>query len=691
MIDKRAVFREKFEKLCRKYHIASDLIDFEAEIDDELSFYENLDALKDRMASLMAEENRYDFLGEIDEGQQERALEQSIWEFRQVNPEIKKTVFKKKWDMQLNPLKKLLAAKEILTFDIETKEGTWDKFAFCGVYDGEEYMRFDSMDGAIRELFSHNNRGKLMFAHNMGKFDGMFIMDALAFRRPEYEILPIINGGRMLEIKVRDKSRNTWHLRDSYCLMPSSLKKLTHNFGVEHKKLEETVKGMTENPEYNRNDCIGLYEVLKKFMEYNNGYLGMTISQTALTDFRKNYQDRPIRCVREYEEELRAAYYGGRVEIFKFNFDMDKKFYNYDVNSLYPAMLRENSYPYGDFRYCHSDIDKEGFSLVRAEEFNFYPVLPQRVGHKMMFMTGKKEGWYSNQELRWLENMSHYETEVLKTIACDDCGPIFRDFVDGLYAQRLEARAAGNEALAYVLKLKLNSFYGKLGQKREKDRIVINPEYIEEGMKAEDLGDGRLVFKTQSVSDSPHIIPSIPAMVTANARLFMLKKMFPLRQETIYYMDTDSVILSEPSFKASDRLGDFKLECEMDRFMTLLPKVYTYRDTGADRTIMKMKGVSIVTAGDFAGYVSGEDIVNDRGVQGFKSAVVWSRAHPLSDGLLFPKHTTKSMKSYYDKRRIEKGDDLDWRTAPFRVGDDRTVNEKSFAELRAVAVSKLRA
>lgn len=39
----------------------------------------------------------------------------------------------------------------------------------------------------------------------------------------------------------------------------------------------------------------------------------------------------------------------------------------------------------------------------------------------------------------------------------------FKDFVSTLYECRLEARKEGNEALAYVYKILMNSLYGRFG------------------------------------------------------------------------------------------------------------------------------------------------------------------------------------------------------------------------------------
>jgi hypothetical protein len=43
---------------------------------------------------------------------------------------------------------------------------------------------------------------------------------------------------------------------------------------------------------------------------------------------------------------------------------------------------------------------------------------------------------------------------------------------------------------------------------------------------------------------------------------------------------------------------------------------------------------------------------------------------------------SRSIKSYYDKRRIEPYTDTDFICRPFGVSDDRSANEKPFADVK---------
>jgi hypothetical protein len=921
------------------------------------------------------------------------------------------------YKLYLQPLKKFPNPKEIVTFDIEATK--WKDFAIAGVYDGKDYSKFASVAELLKFLLQRKFAGKLIFAHVL-KYDGEFILDFLS-RNRDFSFTPIINGGKLLEIKIRDIHKHVWRFRDSYSLLPASLKDLTKSFDVEHKKLDEDEKGMLTNPEYNRNDCMGLYEVLLKFRAINGGFFGMTISQTALSIFRMRYQKFPIRTVREVEPILRKAFYGGRTEIFKYNLNMDKRFYYYDVtcfsddteiltaegwknyqtlgikdkvfgmkdeklvkqdirkiviqpykgkmihlfndntdmfvtpnhrvyykdylrcdfykknggikrtrkrnsefipsygwtdwkikeakdipksyikfpnareycgeypryqinddlirlmawfiteghyinkncveisqswshnpdncceildilsrlnipfrrkdrfqkgkkylyvyfdpsvfssyldydvrsrqkvlpedfmeysleqkrilfdtmmkgdgsvqnhkahyvsysdilldqmqilatmlgikcsvnykhhscnmklwkngdsmikgkteemydgvvwcvsvdcgnvvarrngkvfisgNSLYPSVMRNFEYPYGEFKFCHPDIDKCGFSYAVADDTCYFPVLPQRIDKKMMFLQGRKEGWYSNQELKHVMNTTYGNVEIKSTIACDDFDYLFRDFVDDMFKIRQEAKASGNSALDYTQKILLNSSYGKWGQKRQKEQIVGNPQedfFIEEGMIPDMVGSSS-VYKKIVENDSPHIIPSLSALITANARLVMHRYLLGTKPEHIYYMDTDSLITDVPAFQVGDELGKFKLECEMTEFLAVLPKVYHFKYPSG-RHCIKAKGLHLnykdsdeVNVGCFKEFISGHEVIDDRGIEGFKRSCQLQKKTG-DNTLLFNKAMKKSMHSYYDKRRLTPDQDLDMACEPFKVGEDRSVNEAPFKEL----------
>src|SRR4029077_4008077 len=59
----------------------------------------------------------------------------------------------------------------------------------------------------------------------------------------------------------------------------------------------------------------------------------------------------------ELDFELRKSYYGGRVEIFRPLYKDKKPLYCYDVNSLYPSVMKGNTYPNGFSFETHKFYD----------------------------------------------------------------------------------------------------------------------------------------------------------------------------------------------------------------------------------------------------------------------------------------------------------------------------------------------
>lgn len=581
----------------------------------------------------------------------------------------------------LKPLRKARHIGKFAVFDIESEN--WKDFRFCGFCNPKkEYIRWDSIEDTVKGILSHKHRNIPIYAHNLS-FDGMFILDHITYNRPDLTVVPLASGSRLLELKIKDANGHKWRLRDSLSILPSSLMKLTHDFNVEHKKMKESEAGMLSNPEYNRNDCLGLYEVLDKYLNSLNREVGLTISQTSMMNYRAHYQKQPVMSMRGYEKYARTAYHGARTEIYRYNFDMDKKLYYFDVNSLYPYCMREFEYPFGKWSFTSPDISLCGFSYAKFDDSVYFPIVPQKVGGKTMFLNGMKEGWFTNQELRYVESLGLERMDVLRTVASDQSGSIFREFVDDTYSKRLAARGEGNSALAYALKIILNSNYGKWGERRERYRTVFNPEEIVEGMNVIHLGGGKVLYQTLEPSKAPHIIPSISAFVTAYARIHMHKLKMRFAPDEIYYEDTDSLIVDNRRFSDSKELGQLKLEHTIHNFMCLLPKLYYFTDED-DNPRITSKGVRLRGETDmpmFRDYIAGKPVEESRGIETFRRAVISSRSRS-EDTLLFRKTMSRSIKSYYDKRRIEPYTDTDFICRPFGVSDDRSANEKPFADVK---------
>jgi len=91
------------------------------------------------------------------------------------------------------------------------------------------------------------------------------------------------------------------------------------------------------------------------------------------------------------------------------------------------------------------------------------PFLPYRdKNHTIIFPTGEFVGVYYSEELKYARGLG-YTVLPISGYLFERMESPFRDFVSSLFESRLEARISGNEAMAYVYKILMNSLYGRFG------------------------------------------------------------------------------------------------------------------------------------------------------------------------------------------------------------------------------------
>lgn len=177
----------------------------------------------------------------------------------------------------------------------------------------------------------------------------------------------------------------------------------------------------------------------------------------------------------------------------------------------------------------------------------------------------------------------------------------FKHFVSTLFESRLEARKEGNDALAFVYKILMNSLYGRFGihpkstvtdvcDENRFKHLIRKSEFISCDM----LSENNYIVSYHS-TDSDYWNPpknsavQLAAAITASARIYM----FPyISREDSYYTDTDSVVLGQPlpeEVLSSSVLGKFKLEDRIMKGYFLVPKSYYYI-TIDGKGVLKYKG-----------------------------------------------------------------------------------------------------
>jgi lipopolysaccharide biosynthesis glycosyltransferase len=277
-----------------------------------------------------------------------------------------------------------------------------------------------------------------------------------------------------------------------------------------------------------------------------------------------NRRDLP-RLKKETRERFREGYYGGRVEVFQFK-EISGPIYHYDVNSLYPFVMRENLFPDITGREKQTrnpDFGKYGMAHIDIEiPFNNIPPLPYRSEKEIMFPYGKISGAYCYPEIRKALEDGGKISRINWAIEYADAVNPFSDYVETCYGNRLQAR---NDLDKTFWKLMMNSLYGKFASNDKLLTISKDREYT-----------------ITSASRFSNVIWS--AYVTAYARLVLLKYLRQARE--VFYCDTDSVFTPN-QMKVSKELGALKLEGVYKRCEFFGNKVYvvddTYRARGVPR------------------------------------------------------------------------------------------------------------
>jgi hypothetical protein len=308
----------------------------------------------------------------------------------------------------------------------------------------------------------------------------------------------------------------------------------------------------------------------------------------------------------------REAYYGGRVEVWKRGHAREKVF-GVDINSMYPFVMRNHTYPAKLFSHRKREsVDgldsllKQGFGVIAKVTIktneNAYPL---RYKGKLIFPVGTFHTTISTPEIRYALDRGHILT--VHEVAVYTMAPIFRTFVDRFYAFREKAKQEKDRVWDLLYKLVLNSLYGKFGQlKREWQEVGECNKEVVETEEVIDVSSGqpvRLRFRKfggkiyleeiiEDVAYNSSI--AIASHVTAYARMLLWNYIQTAGVENHYYNDTDSLYVNATGLENlrkagalhDTQLGKLALEKTPESAAFYGPKHY---QLGKDRVL---KGIS---------------------------------------------------------------------------------------------------
>lgn len=554
----------------------------------------------------------------------------------------------------------------LMAFDSEDNSN--GRMFMVNFFDGHEHKTFRSAEKAITWLMEFaqertgNKRGCQIWAVNCEyDLNNLFKNDNDLIQRTYIESRFISARIKGTNVSFLD-TLNHWKL---------SVLKMGEKIGL--KKLD--TGGSFNNVRYCRRDT----EICFRFVERMLGYYGelgvksaATIGSTALKFFKEKYHRADFPAFEHEEIEfMRDAARGGRVEIFNTKPIWGNIQY-VDFNSLYPAQMLK-PLPRLETRYWTTRPDYDGRNgiaeiTVSSPETMEIPYLGTVSDDgKFIFPLGTWRGRYSYFEIREARKLGY---RIRKTHRALEFGlgesPIMRDFVEDLYAKRLEAMNAKDALLSDTCKLLLNNLFGKFLQGNEKTLVVpYEPNRLKPG-DIYSLERPEAILRKVKGPYPRHTNVIWSAYITAFARhaLWCGLERVRLAGGTLIYCDTDSIIFEHPTplFENSLELGGLKSEGEFCFAHFKQPKMYKLINK-KDESYYKTKGVPKKFQKDFFE----DDFVffdsPNRFKASFRSAVRSAGVKGISDYVNIWEIRLKTMNSKYDKREILKNGE----TKPRRI------------------------
>jgi hypothetical protein len=493
--------------------------------------------------------------------------------------------------------------------DIETGTTENDYIQFnltgefiLGVIYGHNYHRvFTSKSEMIKDLQTNPKyHNKYIFAHN-AEFDLMVLYGNI-FKNLDPQA--VYNGSKFISA-----TNGNCKFADSLNIYPFGVAEIGKQIGNEKTDLGKNLrlkKGSKKILTRCLNDCKIVWVALFKIFQKANGKK-ITLAGLSLKYFRTNSQTANIEYNKKLCDKFLNSYYGGRTEVFKLG---KMQAHCYDVNSMYPYAMVNCTFPNPKYLKHERNVKDlqpvytfEGCGLFEVEHPKTkYGFLPYRHNGKLLFPVGKFTGWFNFNELRFALQHGVKVIRIYEMIYAEAYETPFKNFVNDLIKQKIQAEINGNEFERTISKLLLNSLYGKFAQKPKENKMYIDDiekrfDLIEKLNVLNELKEIKMFSKyrkdafliLQSNENISNSIPLFSSYITSYARVYLLQHLIKYEAYKPVYCDTDSIFFEHmPPIIESNELGGWKLEPKIITEIRGL-KNYSYEVHG--KYFEKIKGV----------------------------------------------------------------------------------------------------
>lgn len=579
----------------------------------------------------------------------------------------------------MRSIKQKINQKQIAVFDFETND--WKNPYACGLlYEDRGHDIYALFHGRspnvwIKELVDRmlSLKGYIIFSHYGGKFDLLFLLNEF-YKRTNIETKFIVVQSSIIAIIITFADGEKVQFFDSWRIFQAPLADIGKSINLPKLDLDHKEGSRDKRwRDYLYRDCEILYKAIQgtqRKLEALGSYLKPTAASTAMETYRRKFLPLSFRMEDDGGDWLRQYYCGGRVEVFRVG-QVDNV-YVYDVNSMYPYVMKHYKYPIGIPVHLTNRERLERYAknpnyvvfcraVVNIPPTEKYPPLPVKHQGRLLFPAGKLSGVWDYVELslckpEWIETIS----EGWVYVATD----LFSNYIDTFYAMKSKG---GIDKI--VGKLFLNSLYGKFGEGNIKKAYIFNPQFEdmhqqitnEKITRKPSLEIPELnVWSILSDRLAKHTSVPIAAHVTALARMTLFNYIKEARNSgaEVYYCDTDSVFTNKPVWEDSHELGAMKLEGAYDKGILTAPKMYALINPkpGYHEKI-KAKGFRRLTLTEFRNMLNGHKVKIRAGLGQFRGII--REAKKTGKFEVWVAEIDKGLASDYTKR-IVMDDNTTW-------------------------------
>ena len=486
----------------------------------------------------------------------------------------------------------------------------------------EGLMNFLSSQEVTHEVYFHN-----------AKFDAQFLIDYLINEGYEYDedlskgktfrtLITTANVFYSLEIcyyaktekNGKDKKtgvqryktkRITTKVIDSFKKIPLSVNAISKAFGFEVSKGEidynlDRPEGYTPTLaeiDYLQRDIIIVARALSLYIE--QGFTKMTLSADALKSFKEKFSGKKgqeaerfyrswfPKVNKDMDKFIRRAYKGGFVCVKEGEAEvLQGEGVSYDVNSLYPAVMRYSPMPFGkpaSFKGFYYDEYNKGYhnthTLFIQEfvcDYKLKPNRPAMAQVKRAFMDTE----YSSEGRDGNFCMTNIDLDLF--FECYDVTNfrplgglcfrshigVFNNYVDHWMEEKERATREGNAGNRLLSKLMMNGVFGKFSTTTES---FLNIPYKDEKT-------GIVKYKSVQAKDKEIQYTALSAFITSYGRQVLFNAILS-NWDRFIYCDTDSIHLKgwetpDDMYVDDVALGAWKCEGYFTRALFLKQKAY---------------------------------------------------------------------------------------------------------------------